>query len=83
MIEKIHIIIPLFAAIIVAAVSLVQKDNLQLMEFKLIFTIVFYYIFGVIIRSRLRKMFDDDLYDGLEIYNANIEQEETSKENLQ
>lgn len=79
MIEKIHIIIPLFAAIIVAAISLIQKDYLQLMGFKLILTIIFYYIFGVIVKNRLRKMFEDDLYDGLEIYNANIDQEETSK----
>lgn len=80
MIEKIHIIIPLFAAIIVATISLIQKDYLQLMGFKLILTIIFYYIFGVIVKNRLHKIFDDDLYDGLEIYNANIDQEETSKE---
>lgn len=80
MIEKIHIIMPLFASIIVAIVSVIQKNNISLMCFRLIFTIILFYICGIIVRNKLRKMFDDELFEGLEIYNASTEQEETPKD---
>lgn len=75
MIEKLHVIIPLCTSIIVTIVNLIQQVDLNLMILRLIFTIVIFYIFGLIIRNKFKKMFDIDLYDGLEIYNTNNDEE--------
>jgi hypothetical protein len=80
MFEKIHIIIPLIAGIIITIVSWVQKVGITMMCIRLIATIILFYILGIIIRTKLQKMFDDGLCDDLEIYDANEENEETSNE---
>lgn len=72
MIEKINIIISLVAAIIVTIVSIVQKIDITSLAFRLIFTIIIFFILGTIAKVKLKKIFDDELYGGLEIYNADL-----------
>ncbi len=78
--EKIHIIISLGAAIIVTIISIIQKIDISLVCIRLIFTIILFYFLGIIVRNKLNNLLQENLYEGLEIYNANIEQEETSNE---
>lgn len=80
MIEKINIIISLVAAIIVTIVSIIQKIDITSLAFRLIFTIILFFILGTIAKVKLKKMFDDELYDGLEIYNADLNDVEADTE---
>lgn len=70
MIEKIHIIITLLASVIVTIVSIIQENDILLLSFRLIFTIVLFYVLGTVVKSRLKKIFEEELYEGLEIYNV-------------
>lgn len=80
MIEKFNIIISLVAAIIVTIVSIIQKIDISFLAFRLIFTIIVFFILGTIAKVKLEKIFDDELYDGLEIYNADLDDVEADTE---
>lgn len=83
MIDRFHIIIPLVAAIVVTIVNLIQKSSLELSSFRLICTIVVFYVLGVIAQNKIKKTLDEQLYEGLEIYNAaEQKQDEASDETL-
>lgn len=81
MVEKIHIIIPLIAAIVVEIFGICQKDSTTNIYGRLILTIVVFYILGCITRKILKTILDYNLYDGLEIQDTNSTDE--TEENKQ
>lgn len=81
MVEKIHIIIPLIAAIVVEIFGIFQKDSTTNIYGRLILTIVVFYILGCITKKILKTILDYNLYDGLEIQDTNSAEE--TEENKQ
>lgn len=80
MVDKIHIIIPLVAGIVSTVLSIVQRIGITLMCIRLIAIIILFYILGLMVRAILQKIFDDNLCDNLELYDANEDNKETSND---
>ncbi len=81
MIDKINIIISLTASIIVTIVSIIEQIDMNSLVIRLIFTIAIFFILGTIARNKLKKIFYDELYDDLEIYNVDLNNANAQDEN--
>ncbi|NLL69626.1 MAG: hypothetical protein GX238_00670 [Epulopiscium sp.] len=79
--KKIHIILPLFAALLIGFISYLQKDTLQVMALKLIGTILVFYIIGRITKSVLHTILLENMMDvDLTIQPIKQEEKEEDKE---
>jgi uncharacterized membrane protein len=81
MIKKFHIILPLLSAVIIGSISYFQGDELKIMSIKLIFTIVLFYLLGLISRSIIEKSSSEYLLDIETETNLESDHEESSIEN--
>lgn len=75
MVEKIHVIIPLVAAIIVEMIGIYRQDNITDVFGRVILTIIIFFVLGCVTKRILKIILDYNLYDGLEIHDTFIEEE--------
>ncbi len=55
MLEKLHIIITLLAALVVTAFGLYERTSPQVLGFRLILVIVLFYLIGLVVRAFVRN----------------------------
>lgn len=79
MVEKIHVIIPLVAAIIVEMIGIYRQDNITDVFGRVILTIIIFFVLGCVTKRILKIILDYNLYDGLEIHDTFIEEKEEEK----
>lgn len=61
--QKFHILLPLFASLIIGTVSYLQKDSLETMATKLIITITAFYLLGSIARHLVQNILLENALD--------------------
>ena len=63
MINKLHLIFPLFSTIIIGFISFSRQESLQEMSIKMIITIVCFYVIGLIAQHFIVKTSSKDKMD--------------------